>query len=262
MRFPTVYLFSAILSLPVMAEPPTAADQAAPADSGPETAKKETKPMVKKISGDTYQIGKITFNKSTREIHLDTMTNIVDPGTPLEFLLCHSNGEKVHESLLVTEADPTHLNIALKLLNYKESQELFRQLKPDHTLEDHYPVVADTIRKAARFTVHLTWKAEGKEKTAPITQWLQHRITEKPMPATPWVYNGSYVWEGKFKAKLNGNILAIFPNESALANYPGADREDDTLWLPAERLPREGSKVTVILKPWDGKLSPQETKVK
>ncbi|MCP5535946.1 MAG: hypothetical protein H7A51_06885 [Akkermansiaceae bacterium] len=207
-------------------------------------------PVVKKISPSTYQIGKIKLNKDTREITIPAQTNITDPGTVLEYLLVHVNGEKVHEALLVTEADPTHVNIALKLLNYKESPELFRELKADGTPSENYPVVADEIKKAARFGIFITWNQGGKEKTFPITDWLQHRILKKPMPHTPWVYNGSYVHHQKFKAKLTGNIFTIFPDEGSIANYPGKDRDDDTLWFPAPRIPAEGTALTVTLKPW------------
>lgn len=235
--------------------PPTGSSASQAAQAKPEQA------LVKQISENRYQIGLITLDKKSREISFKTQTNIVNPGTPIEFLLVHKNGEKIHESLLVTDIDPTNLNIALKLLHFKESNELFRQLKADHTLEDHYPVVDDATRKAARFSVDIQWKHEGKDQSAPITHWVQHRVTGKAMPLTPWVYNGSYVHKNKFKAKLTGNIVAIFPNESALANYPGNDREDDTLWIPAQRLPAEGTSVTVTIKPWTGKLLPQEAQL-
>ena len=206
------------------------------------------KPLVKKISADVYQIGKVTLNKKTREISFPAYPNIVEAGTPLEFLLVHLNGEKVHESLLITEADPTNLNIALKLLSYKESQELFRPITEDGSRGELYQKEPDDIRKAARFTIHVTWKDGAKSKSTPITQWLKHRITNKSMPDTPWVYNGSYIHNKAFKAKLNGNFFAIFPNESAIANFPGAkdvDRYDDTLWISAPNLPREGTKITI-----------------
>lgn len=216
-------------------------------ETTPPTAKK---PLVQKLKDGNYQIGKITFNKDTRAITLPARTNIVVADTFLEYLLVHLNGEKVHESLLVSEADPTHLNIALKLLSYKESPELFRVDKADGTPSDKYPVVADEIRKAARFGIFVTWKDQGVEKTRPITQWIQHNGNKKAMPATPWVYNGSYVHNSKFKAKLTGSMFSIFPDSGAVANYPGDDRDDDTIWVPAANLPREGSAVKVTLKPW------------
>lgn len=218
-----------------------------------ETSIKPTnaEPLVKKISPVSYQIGKITFNKNTREITLPAQTNITNPESILEYLLVHINGEKVHEALLVTEADPTHINIALKLLNYKESRELIRLPRADGTPSENYPVVADEIKKAARFGVYITWKDKGAQKTIPATQWIEHRILKKPMPHTPWVYNGSFIFEHQFNAKLTGSILTIFPNQGAIANYPGKDRWDDTLWIPAMGIPEEGTPVTVCLKPWE-----------
>ena len=210
-------------------------------------------PLVKKISANTYQVGKVRLNKDTREITLPAQTNITNPDTPLEYLLVHLNGEKIHESLLITEADPTHVNIALKLLNYKESPELFRLTRADGTLSEKYPVVPADIKKAARFGVNLTWKDSKGKKTFPVTQWLHNHVTKKPMPETPWVYNGSYIYEKKFHAKLTGNILTIFPNEGSIANYPGQDRWDDTLWFPAPNIPEEGTPVTLTFKPWAAK---------
>lgn len=251
------------LTSSILGSPDTEASQSAPAqtEKTPDKSPSPQKPLVKKLTDDTYQIGLITFSKKTREITIPSQTNIIDPGTPLEYVLTHGNGEKIHESLLVTEADPTHLNLALKLLNFKESQELYRPLAADNTREEHFPVVADDIRKAARFTIHLKWKSGSENKSAPVTRWLQHRVTSKPMKDTPWVYNGSYILNNRFKAKITGNFFAIFPDEGAIASYPGSDREDDTLWVPADKLPRTGSKVTLTIKPWSGKLLPQHTQI-
>ncbi|MGB1260692.1 MAG: YdjY domain-containing protein, partial [Akkermansiaceae bacterium] len=207
-------------------------------------------PMVKKLANGNYQIGLITFNQKTREISIPARTEIVAPGSVLEYLLVHTNGEKVHEALLTSDADPTHLNIALKLLRYKESQELFRELKADGTPGDTYPAVPEETRKAARFSIHVTYKHQGKDKTVLVSDWIQHHATKKPMPKTAWVYNGSYIHDKKFKAKINGNMLSILTDLSAIANYSGDDREDDTIWFPAPRIPAGGTKVTVTLKPW------------
>lgn len=237
------------------AEPPNPADapenKIAPES---ETSVKPTppKPLVKKTSPTTYRIGIIEFNKKTREITLPASTNITDPGSVLEYLLVHANGEKIHESLLVTEADPTHVSLAFKLLNYKESQELFRQFNEDGTLGTTYPDVPADTRKAARFTIHITWKDKGKERTLPVTRWLKNRVTRRPMPPTPWVYNGSYIHRKQFKAKLTGCIFTIFADRGSIANYPGDDRDDDTLWFPSPWVPAQGTPVTVTIKPWNG----------
>ncbi len=259
-RSPTTALFALLLaSQPVAAEgdavpQPVTKPTTAPINQA--ATEQPTEPLVKKISADIYQIGRVTFNKTTREISLPAHSNLLEAGTPLEFLLVHLNGEKVHESLLVTETDPTNLNIALKLLNYKESQELFKPLLADGSRAEKEHVVADDIRKAARFTIHVSWKENGQKKSVPITQWLQHSVTGKPMPIIPWVYSGSYMHRNRFKAKVNGNIFALLTNESAIANYPGADRHDDTLWLSPKNMAPEDTPITITItiKPWNGEL--------
>ena len=207
-------------------------------------------PLVKKISPSIYQIGEVLLNKETREISIPAHTNITDPKTIIEYLLVHFNGEKIHESLLITEADPTHINIALKLLNYKESLELFRVRKADGSISNEYTVVAEDIKKAARFSVQVTWKDGPTEKTIPVTQWIYNQASKKNMAPTPWIYNGSYIYEKEFNAKLSGSIITIFPNIGAIANYSGDDRNDDSLWSPSANTPQEGTPVKVTLKPW------------
>lgn len=213
-------------------------------------ADEQPAPLVQKISPHVFQIGKVTFNQETREIFIPANTNITDPDSILEYLLVHFNGEKIHESLLTTEAEPTNINIALKLLDYKESSELFRMRKPDGSLSDKYPDVSEDIKRAARFSIHITWKDGDSEKTIPATQWVYNKTEKKTMPSIPWVYNGSYIYDRKFNAQLTGSIFTIFPNSGAIANYPGDDRDDDTLWTPAPETPEEGTSVKVILKPW------------
>ncbi len=211
------------------------------------------KPLVKKLENGNYQIGKITFNKNTRNITIPARTNIVTSDSLVEYLLVHLNGDKTHEALLTTEADPTHINIALKLLHYKESHELFYIINEDGSLSDKYQQVPENIKKAARFEIYVTWKDQGKAKTRPITHWLQNTSNQQKMPATPWIYNGSYVHNKKFKAKLTGSIITIIPDPGALANYPGENRDNDELWTPIPNLPTERSDVTITLKPWKNK---------
>lgn len=210
----------------------------------------QTEPLVKKISPSVYQVGKVTFNQETREIIIPANTNITNPESIIEYLLVHFNGEKIHESLLTTEAEPTDINIALKLLDYKESRELFRMRKPDGSISDKYPIVTDDIKRASRFSIHVSWKDEDTQKTIPVTQWIFNQVAKKPMSSTPWVYNGSFIYERKFNAQLTGSIFTIYPNSGAIANYPGEDRNDDTLWTPSPETPEEGTSVKVILKPW------------
>ncbi len=216
-------------------------------DADPDQA---LQPMVKQTAPNIYEIGIVSFNKETREIVIPARTNITEPETIIEYLLVHSNGEKIHESLFTTDADPLHINIAIKLLNYKESPELFKVRKPDGSIGDDYPVIAEEIRKASRLSIHVSWLDGKKEKAAPVAKWIYNGATQKSMSPTAWVYNGSYIYDKKFSAKLTGSIVAIFSDIGAIANYSGDDRNDDTLWSPSKDTPPSGTAVKVILKPW------------
>ena len=189
-------------------------------------------PLVQKTSETQYQIGKVSLNKETREIRFPAVTHITDSASIIEYLITHSTGEKIHETLLTTEAKPIHINLAFKLLSYRESQAL---LDPSTKLDP-----------ASRFSIHVSHQGQ----TTPITSWLQHRDTRKPMPLTPWIYNGSTISKKQFMAELNGNIFSVITESSSLANYAGEDRHDDDLWFPASGTPKSGTAVTVIIKPW------------
>lgn len=230
--------------------PPAAADKVGN-KVAPESEKSiKPVPAVREISPGIYKVGKVTITQKTQEIAFPAYLNTPNADYPPEYLLVHTHGEKIHEALLQTPADPLAVNIALKLLKFKESKHLFRAPKEDGTPGTAYHQVPDDIRKASMLEVRVHWQQGGEKKSAPITSWLQHSVTKKPMPNTAWVYNGSYVHKGKFKAKLNGNILSLQPDFSAIANYGGEDREKEHIWMPAPKIPREGTKVTVSLRPW------------
>ena len=71
------------------------------------------------------------------------------------------------------------------------------------------------------------------------------------MPAGPWLYTGSGVSQDKFIPELTGDIAAIFVAPAAMINYPGNDREDDTVWFAhSARVPAKDTEVTVIITPF------------
>ena len=222
----------------------------APAEEAPgkETpAAEPAKPAVVRVDAHTMRIGEVTFRPESREIRIPTRVNMT--AGLLEFVLVHVNG-KVHESLLVTEANATHLNIALKLLRYQPSEELFRLLEDDGSVSDKYPEVPAATRAAARVRLAVEWKEGQESKSAPLHEWIASAVTERPMPEPPWVYGGSYVLEGRFAAETSGDIIATFVTRNALINYGGKDNEDDEAWIPApRRVPPEGTPVTVVISP-------------
>ncbi|GAA5494433.1 hypothetical protein Rhal01_00594 [Rubritalea halochordaticola] len=238
------------LPLAVMASPLLAQVEEKP-DS---TAQEKENPAVVKINVDEYQVGLVKLNKKTREVSLEAKLEHRD--VLLEYLLTNPNG-KIHETLFVTDAVPSHINIALKLIGYKESLELFRTLDKHNRPTEKYHEVDAKTKAAARFTIHVAWEQDGKQKSARINELIQNEMTGKAMTPAAWVYGGSYVLNGQFKPDASGDIIAIFTDRSSIANYSGTGREDDTIWKPfTKRLPETGTKVTITFKPYDGPVAP------
>lgn len=221
------------------APPPTPAGSDAPAAP--------TTPAVVRVDAETMRIGEITFRPASREIRVPTRVNMTEG--LLEFALVDVHG-KVHESLLVTEANATHLNVAFKLLRYQPSEELFRELDEDGSVSERFPEVPAATRAAARVRLNVEWKVGQETKSAALHEWIAHAITERPMPDEPWVYGGSYVLDGRFAAESSGELVATFVSRNALINYAGKDNENDEAWIPAPgRVPPEGTLVTLVITP-------------
>lgn len=240
-----------LIFVPVLAALALAQDQS-PVEPkslpAPDQAVEPVTPSVKKLDDTRYQVGEVIFDQKTREIRFPTRVNMTEG--LLEYLIVHQNG-KVHESLLVTEISPTHLNLAFTLLRYSASKELYPLPNETGGVSDKFPEVPADVKAASRVSIEVEWTDEGKVRRVPVNEWIQHAMKSSAMPVGPWVYGGSDFHEGKFIAETSGDVAAIFLSMAALINYPGVDNSDDTVWTPfPKRVPPEGTNVTVIIAPY------------
>lgn len=214
----------------------------------PDQPMKPVQPAIEKLDDTRYRIGKVTLDKKSREIRFPARINMSEG--LLEFLAVHENG-KVHESLLVSDISPTHLNLAFTLLRYPASRELYALPNETGGISDKFPVVPEDIKAGARIAIDVEWEENGKTRRHPVNEWIQHAVRTTAMPAGPWVYGGSEFYAGKFAPETSGDIAAIFVSHSSLINYPGDDNLDDTVWVVfPKRVPAQGTNVTVIIAPY------------
>lgn len=205
-------------------------------------------PSVTKLDETRYRIGDVILDQKTREIRFPARVNMTEG--LLEYLIVHQNG-KVHESLLVTEISPTHLNLAFTLLRYTPSPELYPLPNETGGVSGNFPQVPAATKARARVSIDVEWTADGKTRRVPVNEWIQHEVKATAMPAGPWVYGGSDVFEGKYVPETTGDVAAIFLAMSAILNYPGNDNDNDDVWLPfPKRVPAEATLVTVIISPF------------
>ncbi len=217
-------------------------------DEKPKEEVKPVKPSVKKLDETRFQIGDVTFDKITREIRFPAKVNMSEG--QLEYLIVTATG-KTHEALLSTAISPTHLNLALMLLRYMPSKELY--FLPTQDGESPIPPtpIPAEVKAAARIAIDVEWTDDGKTRRNPINEWIQHGVTETAMPAGPWVYGGSSVENGQYVPESTGDIAAIFLSYDAIINYPGEDNGNDDMWAAlAKRVPDDGTNITIIIAPY------------
>ncbi|MBK1827459.1 YdjY domain-containing protein [Haloferula rosea] len=206
------------------------------------------KPAIERLEDGRMKIGKVTFDPKTREIQFPAAVNQTQG--LLEFVVVHQNG-KVHESLFVTDISATHLNLAFKLLGYVASPELYFKVEEDGSLSSEFEQSTEEQKKKSRVQLSVDLTKDGKTDRQPVSKWITHASTEKDMPSSAWVYGGSFIYDGKFVAETSGDLIAVFLSNSALINFSGKDNQFDDVWLPhPKRVPAEGTKVTVVIHPY------------
>lgn len=194
-----------------------------------------------------YELGLVSFDENTRHLSFPAEVNLVEG--ILEYAIVHEKG-KIHEALLMTKASPLHLNIALKLLHYQESPELFEVLDENYETTGKFPEVSEERKTAARLQILVKWDNDGKKEEASLNDLIYHTTTEKVMEAVPWIYQGSYIHENAFKAETSGDLAAIYITRSSLINFSGNDNTTDEPWIPnMKRVPPVGTPVTITITP-------------
>lgn len=206
------------------------------------------KPKVEQIDANRYRIGEVIIDKKTREIRFPAVVNLREG--LLEFIVVHTNG-KLHESLFATDVSPTDLNVAFKLLRYEASKELYRIPKEPGVLSGNFYDEPERIRAASRISISVEYEKDGATKSVPVHEWIRHETTANAMLPTPWIYGGGEFYDNQFVPEQTGDIAAIFITNGALINYSGEDNFNDDVWTTlTERVPEDGTKVTIVFAPY------------
>jgi hypothetical protein len=235
-------LYSLILSCTFL----SAQDKEALAEPQGE-ASASAKPNITRLENGSMQIGEIIFDPKTRQIRVPCSINMTEG--LLEFALVHQNG-KIHESLLITTASPLHANIAMKMLRYTPSPELYYIEKEKGVSSGKFPKVEEETSKAARINLFVEFDKEGKKVTLPLRDLILNEVTQKSMETDEWIYGGSLIYDGKFYAETSGDFASIFVSRGSLILYAGKNNENDEVWSAhTKRLPEVGTKATLIIEP-------------
>ena len=200
-------------------------------------------PSLKAIAPGVLELDRIILDTNKKEVRFPAVVNQITQ--LIEYAIVRENG-KTHESLLRTDISPFRLQTLLILGNANKYVERLPEFNSDGR-----EIPPSTPRPKHRIQIFVKdLRPEAKvTSSVPLAKWIHNADTGKAMQGEPWMYTGSRIFEGKYVAELEGDIVAVFLNSNAMFNSWIPGNNNDELWIPAPKIvPPLDSPVEVILK--------------
>lgn len=193
--------------------------------------------------------------------YVDVQATVVRrEGDWLELLACTPKGRE-HESLLTIEARPSHLHLALLLLNFTPGQ----PMQWEHT-DDGYVVHPPRGDRLSLFIVHEN--DEGDTIETPANEWVRHEPTGETMTGNVWMFMGStferFEEREIYMADLNGTVISLVNFGDDLIGRPTqvTDQSDEQRWKAhTERIPEQGTQVKLRIRAFEGDPEAAQEKI-
>jgi len=162
--------------------------------------------------GDVATLGSVVLDRATRTVTTTGWVNQV--GGIVELLACGEKG-KVHESVFVLAVNPLDLQAALLLAGCRGGE-----VMPGFGLG---PAAGSPVD----MWVDWTDPESGEARRARAESFVWDVTREAPVQDGPWVFTGSVVYNGRFKALAEESLVATFWDPFAIVNNPYAIGGDD-----------------------------------
>ena len=181
-----------------------------------------------------YQIGNVIIDAKRRSIELQGRVNM--QAGLVELFACTPTG-KTHESVVVLDVQPLHLQLALLALGLNPGR---NPGVPKEAGDDRKP--GDIVE------IHVSWKAGDKKREVRAEETIYDKPQGRTMAKTDWVFLGSQAWDGAFAADEGGSLITTYHDPLAIIENPLDTVNDDTLYFAnTSVVPPVGTKVTVTI---------------
>ena len=197
---------------------PAAALQETVPPAPPPPGAQSAPPPVKEISPGVFEVGGVRIFKKEDRVEFPAQVNMTDG--LLEYLLVSAGG-KLHESLLKTDIEPFHLQVALLMLGLKGSSQPLREQGDPATPQGDQVMIWITVKKGD-VPVKLR-----------IEDWVAIKDQSgetSPMRHGDFVFTGSIVRDGIFMAQMDKSIIALFHDPLAMFDNPAPEGGSDEVW--------------------------------
>ena len=187
--------------------------------------------LIERTGGHSFRIGIVQCDTKTRALTIPAQVNAREG--LIEYALVTRQG-KVHESLLSTEAQPLHIQMAALLLGMSP--------QPGN-------------RQPCEVIIEVEWATNGPVRKMPLEDLVAlakdtpQNASGDTMTRGPWKFTGSQIDPHGFVAAREGSVISLIEDPAAMIINPRPGREDDSLHIPnAKTMPVSGMPVTVRIR--------------
>jgi hypothetical protein len=181
---------------------------------------------------DWVRLGRVQVDPVSRTVVATGFVNQVEG--IVELLACGMQGKR-HESVFVLEADAMDLQSALLLIGASNG--------PPMTALGVGPP------RGTALTLHIQTGVPGTGTLVGAAAYLRHSTRGALDPATPWIFTGSKVEEGAFKAQAEESYLATYWDPWAIINLGDeVGGSDDYLTVNKDVVPAQETPVTFLIR--------------
>lgn len=155
-------------------------------------------------TGAIATLGSVQVDAQTKTMMISGWVNQVSGA--IELLACGPGG-KTHESVFVLNCNPVDMQAGLLLLGLKPGT-------PPTGLGQGQP-------KGTELDVWVDWMEGSTSKSRRAESFVVNvENNREPLPETPWIFTGSVVEEGEFKALAEESLIVTYWDPWAIINLP------------------------------------------
>jgi len=188
---------------------------------------------ITKLDDSKYKLGNLLLDTDLKEIVIPGRINM-QKGL-IEVFAC-SPGGKLHETIIVLDIIPYHLQVALLLLGLDPvDAELFTT---EEDLSDY-----------GQLEIWVRWKEEDSEMMKRSEEFIWDCTENETMQKTNWVFRGSLVVDGTFIADQIESIITTYNDPTTIIDNPLVTGKNDEVYqVNSNIVPPVGTDVEVIIK--------------
>ena len=196
---------------------------------------KVPKGKIENPSRGVYKIGNAIADQNNKLVKIKGKINEVT-WVDVEYLAVGKKG-KAHESIIVLDVEPLHLNIALILIGLKGGKPLKYQGDPDKPKGDSVEIFVE-------------WNTKGKKKRIRAEELVFDEKKKKQMEKTSWVYTGSrFDVKNRFMSQITHSIIAVFHDPDAIIDNPLKGGGVPHIYkVNKKKVPKPGTEIEMIIK--------------